>query len=41
MTVDDSPASLQEAKNQFANENHIEACTNEKCGFGGCTCGKK
>ncbi|KAL3800246.1 hypothetical protein ACHAWO_013828 [Cyclotella atomus] len=41
MAVDDSIASLQEAKNLFAKQNNIEPCTNEKCGFSGCTCGKR
>ena len=41
MTLDDATSDLQAAKNAFAKENGIEACTNAKCGFSGCTCGKR
>lgn len=41
MTVDDGVQDLNAAKLAFAKENSIEPCTNEKCGFSGCTCGKK
>ncbi len=39
--MDDNITSLQQAKHAFAKENNIEPCTNDKCGFSGCTCGKK
>jgi hypothetical protein len=39
--MDDNITSLQQAKYAFAKENNIEPCTNDKCGFSGCTCGKK
>eukprot|EP00571_Detonula_confervacea_P015713 CAMPEP_0172297384 /NCGR_PEP_ID=MMETSP1058-20130122/431_1 /TAXON_ID=83371 /ORGANISM="Detonula confervacea, Strain CCMP 353" /LENGTH=78 /DNA_ID=CAMNT_0013006533 /DNA_START=37 /DNA_END=273 /DNA_ORIENTATION=+ len=41
MTVDDGISTLKAAKLAFAKENSIEPCTNDKCGFSGCTCGKK
>lgn len=41
MTIDDNITSLQQAKMAFAKENNLEPCTNDKCGFSGCTCGKK
>eukprot|EP00804_Cyclotella_cryptica_P022484 CCRYP_020692-RA/>CCRYP_020692-RA protein AED:0.08 eAED:0.08 QI:205/1/1/1/0/0/2/18/111 len=39
MNVDDK-SSLLAAKLVFAEQNNIEPCTNELCGFSGCTCGK-
>eukprot|EP00581_Thalassiosira_minuscula_P016479 CAMPEP_0183719076 /NCGR_PEP_ID=MMETSP0737-20130205/12161_1 /TAXON_ID=385413 /ORGANISM="Thalassiosira miniscula, Strain CCMP1093" /LENGTH=78 /DNA_ID=CAMNT_0025948761 /DNA_START=116 /DNA_END=352 /DNA_ORIENTATION=+ len=41
MTVDDEISDLQAAKLAFAKENNMESCTNDKCGFSGCTCGKR
>eukprot|EP01082_Thalassiosira_pseudonana_P008993 g7828.t1 g7828 contig26:371658-372118(+) len=41
MTVDDDVTSIQAAKLLFAKQNNIEPCTNDKCGFSGCTCGKR
>jgi len=41
MTVDDAISDLQAAKIAFAKENNMEPCTNQNCGFSGCTCGKR
>ena len=41
MTLDDGITDLKAAKLAFAKENNIEPCTNDKCGFSGCTCGKR